>query len=124
MQMPLHGGNRQHALMRIFQLQPGLLRLDRARLDEQDAGDDLQAVGDPVLDLLQQHVLFPHQLLEPPLDRAPVGNVLEGKQDGGMGALLVENLARVEQHGAPPDRGKLAIDFVAFDCRLVCRDRV
>ena len=70
MQMLLHGGDRQNPLMRVLQLQPRLLRLDGARLDEQDAGDDLQAVGDAVLHLLQQHFLFPHQLLEPAARRA------------------------------------------------------
>jgi hypothetical protein len=49
MQMLLNGGNRQNTLMGTLQLQSCLLRLDGTRLDEKDAGDDLQAVGDPVL---------------------------------------------------------------------------
>ncbi len=73
--------------------------------------------------LLQQHVLFPQQLLHLPLYGAPVGNVLECQQDGGVGALLVENLARVEQHDAMPDRGELALDLISFDRRLIFCDR-
>ena len=122
--MLLHGGDRQNALMRVLQLQPRLLRLDGSRLDEKDAGDDLQAVGDAVLHLLQQHLLFPHQLFEPPLDATAVSNILERQQDGAVGALFVKYLANVQQHDAPADHRKFAIDFVSFDRFLILRDRL
>ena len=115
MQMLLDGGDRQNALMRILQLQSRLLRLDGPRLDEEDAGDDLQAVGDAVLHLLQQHVLFPQQLLHLPLDGAPIGNVLECQQHGAVGALLIKNLARIQEHDALTDRRKLAVDLISLD---------
>ncbi len=79
---------------------------------------NLQAVGDAVLNLLQQHFFFPQQLLHLLLDPPPVGHVLEGQQHGAVGTLLIENLAGVEQHDAAADAGKLAVDFVAFDGRL------
>ena len=104
--------------MRVFQLQPRFLRLDGSRLDQQDTGDDLQAVGDAVLHLLQQHVLFPQQFLDLPLDRAPRSDVLECQQDRTVGPFLVEDLARVQQHDAVPDRWKLAIDLISLDGRL------
>jgi hypothetical protein len=44
-QVLLNGGNRQNALMRILQLQSRFLRLYGPRLDQKDAGDDLQTVG-------------------------------------------------------------------------------
>ena len=116
--MLLHGSDRQNALMRVLQLQPRLFRLDGSRLDEENTGDDLQAVGDAVLHLLQQHILFPQQLLHLPLDGAPVGNVLECQQYGAVGALLIKDLARVQEHDASADRRKLAVDFIALDGRL------
>src|SRR5665213_1378399 len=123
-QMLLDGRDRKNPLMRVFQLQPRLFRLDGPRLDEKDAGDDLQAVGDTVLQFFQQHVLFLHQFLYLLLYGAAVGNILEGQQHGAVGVLLVEYLSDVEQHDAPADRGKLAVDFVALDGRAIFCDRI
>ena len=53
----LHGGDRHDALMRIFQMDTCLLRLHRTRLHQKDACDDLQAIGNPVLQLFEQHAL-------------------------------------------------------------------
>ena len=112
-----------NALMRIFQLQSRFLRLDGPRLHEKDAGDDLKAVGDTVLHLLQQHILFPQQLLHLFLNGTPVRNVLEGQQCGGMSAGLIEHLARIQEHDAPPNSGEITIDFVSLDRRMILGDR-
>jgi hypothetical protein len=77
-----------------------------------------------VLHLFQQHVLFPHHLLKLPLNATPVGDILERQQYAAVGALLVEYLAHVQQHGAPADHGKFAVDFVALDRFLILRDRL
>jgi hypothetical protein len=45
--------------MRVMQMLAGFLRGHGARLQHQDAGDDLKAVGDTVLQLPEQHVLLP-----------------------------------------------------------------
>ena len=63
--------------MRVLQLQSRLFRLDSARLDEENAGDDLQTIGDTVLHLLQQHVLFSQEFLHLLLNSTPGGDVLE-----------------------------------------------
>ena len=55
---------------------------------------------------------------------APVGNVLECQQHGGVGALLIEHLAGIEQHDAPADHGKFAVDLISLDRRLAVRDRL
>ena len=113
--MLLNGGDRQNPLVRVLQLQSRLLRLDGSRLDEEDAGDDLQAVGDAVLHLVQQHIFFPQQLLHLPLYGATVGDVLECQQHGAVGALFIKNLARIQEHDALADRRKLAVDLISFD---------
>src|SRR6476660_3850825 len=110
--------------MRVLQLQSRLFRLDSARLDEKNTGDNLQTIGDTVLHFLQQHVLFPQELHYLPLDGAPVGNVLECQKHGGVGSVLVENLAHIQEHGAPPDHRKLSIDLVSLNSRPVLRDRL
>ena len=120
--MLLHGGHRQHAPVRVLQLQARFLRLHGARLDEKDAGDDLQAVGDAMLHLLQQQVFFLHQLLHLPFHLAPASDVLERQQNGGVRSRLVEHLARIQQHVAPSDRRKDAVDLIALDRRTIRRD--
>jgi len=50
--------NRHDAVVGLLQMQPRLFRAYRAGLDEEDAGDDLQAVCDTMLHFLQQHFLL------------------------------------------------------------------
>ena len=82
--------------MRIHQLQSGLFRLNGACLDEQNAGNDLQTVGDAMLHLFQQHVLFPQEILHLLLNRTPGGNVLKCQKHCGAGAVLKEDLAGIQ----------------------------
>ena len=70
--MVLHRRHGHDAAMGVLQVQPGLVGLDRAGLQQQDAGDDLQAVGDAVLHLLQQRLLLGQQLGQPALDGPPL----------------------------------------------------
>jgi len=104
-QMLLNGGDRQDALMRVFQLQPRFLRLDGSRLDQQDAGDDLQAVGDAVLHLLQQHVLFPQQFLDLPLDRDRKKSMIDENKLEKIKSLILqrEQIDPLVRHRAAGD---------------------
>jgi hypothetical protein len=52
----------------------------RPRLKEQDAGDDLEAVGKSVLHFLKQHLLHLQHRLHLSLSGAPIGDVLDGEQ--------------------------------------------
>ena len=92
-EMALHRGDRHHPLMGVAQLVAGFLGGDRAGLEQQDAGDDLEAVGDAVLHLAKQGLVLGEQLLGMleqllllPLDGALGGDVLEGDEDGRAGA--------------------------------------
>ncbi len=65
-QHPLQGGNGHYAVVGVLEAPPGLFGLRLARILEQDAGDDLKAVGDPVPDFLQQNVVLATLRLSPP----------------------------------------------------------
>ena len=100
MQLFLHGGNRQYALVRIFQMQARVFRLHRARFHQNDAGDDLQAIGDAVLQFLEQNVLLPQQLVFLALQDTPRRDVLHAEQNSRAGAALVEYLPGIQAHRA------------------------
>ncbi|MFZ3247266.1 MAG: hypothetical protein WA214_00080, partial [Pseudolabrys sp.] len=70
-----------------------------------------------MLHLFQQHVLFPHEHLHLLLNGAPVRNVLECQKHSGVGPVLIEDLARIQEHEAPTGRWKHSIDFVPLDRR-------
>ena len=62
--------NNARTFTRLFQ-RSCLFRLDSARLDQENAGYDLQAIGDTVLYFLEQHVLFPQEFLHLLLNGTP-----------------------------------------------------
>ena len=57
-ELTLHSSDRHHPLVGVPQVHPRLVGADVAGALQQDGGDDLQAVCDPVLDLLQQDAFF------------------------------------------------------------------
>ena len=67
--MLLNGGDRHDAAMRVLQMLAGFLGGHGARLEHQDAGDDLQAVDDAVLHLRQQHFLLLQKIVGPKLEK-------------------------------------------------------
>jgi hypothetical protein len=96
--------------------------LDASGLQQENAGDDLQAIGDAMLHLLQQQLLLTHKLRQFPLHRAPLADVLDGQQQGRVRFALGENRPRIEQHGAPADVGELVLDLVAVHDKLLRQD--
>ncbi len=88
--------------MRVLQVTAGFFGLHRAGLQQENAGDDLQAVGDPVLHLLHQHFPLAQQavLLQQEggvglLDEPRVGHVIDGQQDAGAVLAPPDQLLRV-----------------------------
>ena len=53
--------------------------------------------------------------------RALLADVLDGEQDGAVMVAGAENLARIDQHGAPADGREIVLDLEAFD-RCAMRD--
>ena len=108
--------------MGILEMQPRLRRLHGARLHQQDAGDNLQAVGDAVLQFLEQHPLLPQQLFLLALERALRGDIRDAEQDGPVGAFPVEQLAGIEAHRALAEAGKFMLDLIALHHAVLGND--
>src|SRR6202045_681461 len=129
MQLFLQGSDRQDTLVRVFQMKPRLFRLHRARLHQNDAGDDLQAIGNAMLQFLeqrfflsQQPVLLSQQLVLFALQDAPLGDILHAEQNSRAGAALVEHLAGVQAHRARSETGEFLLDFIALHHALLGND--
>ena len=118
----LHRGDGHDAAMGILQMHPRLFRQDRSRLQQQDAGDDLQAVGDAMLHFLQQDFLLPQQLFHRALGRPLFRDVLDRQQDEAADLVLLKHGAGIEQHGAPSQPGEVAFDLVGLHHRILRQD--
>ena len=131
MKVRLHRGHRHHPFVRVAQVLATFVGGDDPGLKQQDRGDDLQAVGDPVLHFLEQDALLAQQLLGllqqfrlGALADAAGGDVGEGQQDRPVGAGLVEQHAGVEQHGASAQAGKVVLDLEVVHRRMLGKDRL
>src|ERR1700720_2358256 len=87
----------------------GFLRGHGARLQHQDAGDDLKAVADTVLPLPEQRL--PQQFFLLAFDGPPLGDILESKKKGRARVIRVEHRAGVQEHDAAANPGKLMLDL-------------
>jgi hypothetical protein len=67
----------------VLQLLTSLFRCHQFRLHQDYRGNDLQAVGGAMLELLQQHVLFDHQRLL--LAKQVFLFALQGASTGSLG---------------------------------------
>ena len=63
MQVLLDGGNRHDPLVSVLQMSARFVRFHGLGLHHNDACDNLQAIGDSVLQLLQQHFLLSQKLV-------------------------------------------------------------
>ena len=90
-------------------------RLYGPRLEQENAGDDLKAVGDAVLHLLEQNFLLLKQLVLFALGLTAPRHVLYRQKNGGGCAILVKHAAGIEQHHAPADRWEFVLDLISLD---------
>ena len=63
MKLLLHGCNRHDALMGFLQMTPRFLRFHGPQFHHNDAGDNLEAIGDTVLKFFKQYVLLPQEII-------------------------------------------------------------
>ena len=107
--------------MRIAKMQPRLLRLHRPRLEEKDAGDDLEAVCDPMLHFLQQRFLLLQEGGHLPFGGSLIGDIFD-HQKNELASSLIENLSRIQEHRASSDIGDVSLDFVSLHHGVPRRD--
>ena len=89
-QLLLHRRHRHDSLMSVVKMQPRLFRLHRPRLEEKDGRDDLQAVRNTMLHLLQQHFLLMQQRSDLAFGDAPIGDIFDGQENELVGISLGE----------------------------------
>ena len=112
----MQGGDRHDPAVGIGQGGAGLVRLGLAGALQDDAGDDLQAVGDPVLDLLQQDRLFAQQVVLQLLAGPGFGDVRHPQQQADRGTLAIGEQMGVQQQAADASEARaLQIHFIGFD---------
>src|SRR5450631_1407480 len=114
MEMLLHSRNRHDPRMSVLQMKAGLLRLHRPRFHQNNAGNDLQAIADAMLQFLQQDVLLPYEILLFALQGALLGDILYAEQNGRIGTSLIEHLPCVQAHRTVSEAGKLMFDLIAL----------
>ena len=106
--------------MCVAQVVAAFVRLHFTRALQQHTGDDLQAVGDPVLDFLQQQLFVAHKvvldLFGQPL-RCHVGNRKDHAD--ALGFEIVERM-RVNQQAQRILAAANQIHFINIDGRIAC----
>src|SRR4029077_1949956 len=98
-------------------------RLNRLRLQQQDARDDLKAVVDPMIHLVKKKILLPQQLVLLAFQDAALRDVFDRHQQVRAVVALKRDLAGVQQQRAGTDRREVVLDLELFD-RGVERDDV
>src|SRR6476659_4959385 len=121
--MLLHRCYRYAALVGVLQVQANLLGLHGPCLEKKNACDNLKAVGDAMLHLLQQNFFLSKQLVFFPLSIAALSDVFYSQQEGSGRAVLVAHFARVEEHHAASDGWEFVLHLIGLDGAMF-RDHV
>jgi hypothetical protein len=58
------------------------------RLQVEQTGDDLHVIFDPVVDLLEEDILFPEGRLEPVFGLSPLGHIEDRPLDGRLSLVV------------------------------------
>jgi len=99
-EMTLHGGDRHNPVVGIPKVSPSLLGLHLASTLQQYACNDLETVGDPMLDLLQKDRLFPNKIILLSRLGASESDVGYRQQQPDPVRISIFELARVQQQAS------------------------
>jgi len=116
-QLLLQGGDRHDPAVGVGQGGAGLVGLGLAGALQDDAGDDLQTVGDAVLDLLQQDGLFTQQVVLQLLAGPGFGDVGDAQQQPDILPVAIGKQSRVQKEGQGPRLAGLQFDLIGLDSR-------
>ena len=75
-----------------------------------------------MLHLLQQRFLLLQQLSDLTFGGTPIGDIFECQENELAGVSLNKYLARIQEHRAPSDNGKVSLDFVSLHHGVLWRD--
>jgi hypothetical protein len=120
-QLLLDRRDRHDPFMRVSQVLADFFRLNRLRLQQQDARDDLKTVVDPMVHLFEKKILLPQQLVLLAFQGAALRDVFDRHQQPRAVVALIKDLSGIQQHRAVTDRRKILLDLIRLD-RRVARD--
>jgi hypothetical protein len=87
--------------MSVAQVSSGFFGLGNTHALHQDAGDDLQAVRDAVIQFLEQHLLFLHQCVVSAARLKRFGDVGHGnRQARGLVFFVIEHMGMDDEMAA------------------------
>src|SRR6185369_12080867 len=95
-ELALQFGDCHDALVRIVQVYPGFVRLNLAGAEHQDARDNLQAIGNPMLQFLQQHLLFLNQIIFLPRCNPSLGHIVDGEEQPCLWLIAIREPLSVQ----------------------------
>ena len=121
-QLFLHRRHRHDALVGIAQMMASFFGLYGPRLEHENAGDDLKAVGDAVLHLLEQNLLLLKQVVLFALGLTAPRHVLYRQKYGGSRTIFIKHAPCIEQHHAPADRWEFVLDLKGLDGAALWND--
>jgi hypothetical protein len=75
-----------------------------------------------MLHFLQQHFLLLQQPRYLPFGGTPVCDIFDCQEDEPASISLIVHLACIQEHRAPPDSGKILLDFVSLHHGVVWRN--
>ena len=116
--MLLQHGDRHHAIVRVTQMLARFGRLHLARTLQQDAGDDLQAVGHAVLDFMQQQLLFAHKIVSDFISQSLLRYICYRENNANAFSFEIIERMRVNQQMPCWPVCTLQFHFIHIDRRL------
>src|SRR4029079_6437576 len=111
-QLLLYRCHRNDALVRVTQVLPDLLGLHRPSFEQKNACDNLKAVGNAVLHLLEQDFLLLKQFILFAINLAAPRHVLNRQKNGRGPTISSKAPTGIEEHYAPPDGREFVLDLV------------
>jgi hypothetical protein len=99
--------------MGVAEMYPGFVRPGRAGALQQHAGNDLETVGDAMLQLLQQNGLLAYQVVLLPITETPLSHVRDRQYNAHVLGIGIAQLVGAQHELAGLEAGPLEVHFVA-----------
>jgi hypothetical protein len=109
--------------MGVMKVDTGFIRPDPARTLHKHAGENLEALGDPVLKLLQQDAPLADEVVLDLLGHARVGHVGDRQEETDTVRIAVVKLVSVKHETADTLARPLQVHLVAVNLCSTGRDR-